>query len=171
MQTIADPRALDFLGWEFLTWLWYRTEAQGGVFELEKGDVSLVFNDFVALTESGGEGEQSILRKGSAHRSPEARLALRTGKTVTSARLEVAREDRTYTLTVDGETLHLRSVRYPKPQESDPADRELERLEALEEASDILDGLFSHFLQVRLDGAWDRDEVGQIASWIEASQR
>src|SRR5690242_11767747 len=103
----ADPKAQSFLGREFLTWLWFRCEADGGTFELpprgaasdaarprKKDDepepdreVGVVFNDYVSLVSDGDEREENILKKGSAHRSAEARMALLVGKLVAAAKL------------------------------------------------------------------------------------
>lgn len=163
--TSADPKGLAFLGAEFLTWLWYRSEQQGGVFELPSGEeASLVFNDYAAL--AAEEGEQSILKKGSPHRSPEARSALGAGKLVRAARLEVALGERLYALTVAGDTLDVRSVRYPKLEEATPADREVESLAAMDEVAAIVDGLYARFLEVRAGEAWLAREVPAMEAWV-----
>ena len=46
MISIADPRAdREFLGEEFLTWIWYKIEVDGGLFELPHfGSVGLAFD-------------------------------------------------------------------------------------------------------------------------------
>lgn len=166
METKADPNAYAFLGHEFLTWLWYRCEVDGGVFELPEGEVSLLLNDYVALIAQDGEGEQSILKKGSAHRSAEARTALREGKLVASARLEVARGERSFTVTLDGASLDLRAARYPKPDEENAQDREVERMGAIEELSEIVEGLYGLFLAARTRPTWGREEVPAMEAWI-----
>lgn len=182
----ADPKAQAFLGREFLTWLWFRCEADGGTFELppegkapakkgkskddeadESREVGVIFNDYVSLVSDGDEREENILKKGSAHRSAEARMALLVGKLVSAAKLEVARGERSWTVTLSGETLDFRSVKYPDPQSDDAGERSIERLEAMQELGDIVDGLYGLFLGVRTTPQWDTIEVPAIARWIK----
>ncbi len=162
----ADPKAQAFLGREFLTWLWFRCESDGGTFELEGGETGVVFDDYVALISEGDDREESILKKGSPHRSAEARTALLVGKLVASAKLTIARGERTFVATVAGETLDLRSVRYPDPEGADAEERTLERLEAMKEIGEILDGLYALFLGVRVSPEWDGKEVPAMQRWI-----
>jgi recombination associated protein RdgC len=182
----ADPRAQAFLGREFLTWLWFRCETDGGTFELPRGgrrrrkgergkagdddggedEVGVVFDDYVALVSDGDEKEQNIVKNGSPHRSAEARTALLVGKVVASARLEVARGDRAWKATVSGETLDLRSVKYPDPEGSDPEERTLQRLDAMRELGDIVDELYGLFLSVRTSPAWEKEELPAVTRWI-----
>ena len=165
----TDPRAQGFLGREFLTWLWFRCEMDGGTFELgrEQEEVGVVFNDYVSLISDGDDREESIVKKGSPHRSAEARTALLVGKIVATAKLEVARGERSWTVTISGETLDLRSVKYPSPQADDPEEKAIERLDAMRELSEIVDGLYGLFLRVRTAPEWDAKEVPAMAKWIE----
>ncbi|HVY61308.1 MAG TPA: hypothetical protein VHF22_06620 [Planctomycetota bacterium] len=184
----ADPKAQSFLGREFLTWLWFRCEADGGTFELpprgavedakkakkKKDDepepdreVGVVFNDYVSLVSDGDEREENILKKGSPHRSAEARMALLVGKLVSAAKLEVARGERSWTVTLTGETLDFRSVKYPDAEGDEPEERSIDRLSAMQELGEIVDGLYGLFLGVRTSPDWDAKEVPAIARWIK----
>lgn len=160
-----------FLGREFLTWLWFRCEADGGTFDLDlagrgREEVGIVFNDYVSLVSAGEEREENIVKKVSPHRSAEARTALLVGKIVSAARLEIARGDRTWTATLAGDTLDLRSIKYPEAQADDPEERALERLDAMEELGEILTALYGIFLGVRTSPDWDREEAPAISRWI-----
>jgi len=179
ISTRRDPRARAFLGREFLTWLWYRCESSGGTFTLTGTgpgnatpgglrEVGVLFNDYVALVSADETGERNIVRRASAHRSPEARTALLVGKTVEAARLEIACGEREWSAVIAGDTLDVRSAKYPAPRGETADDRELDRLAALEELSDIIDGLYALFLAARLDAAWDSEEVPAIARWIRS---
>ena len=168
----ADPKAQSFLGREFLTWLWFRCEMDGGTFSLpnlprESNEIGVVFNDYVCLISDGEEQEQNIVKKGSPHRSAEARTALLVGKLVAQAKLEIARGERAWTATFAGETLDMRSVKYPDPQAEDAEERTLERLSSMHELGDILDGLYALFLGVRTAPAWDAKEVPAMTRWIK----
>lgn len=161
-----DPSAQAFLGREFLTWLWYRCEVGGGTFDLPGGEVGVVFNDYVALVSEGEEREENICRRGSAHRSQEARTALLVGKVVSAAKLEIARGERSFAATISGDTLDIRGAKYPDPESDDPGERTIERLEAMEELGDIVDGLYALFLAIRLDRRWEEKEAPAMTRWI-----
>ena len=175
----ADPSAQAFLGREFLTWLWYRCETDGGTFDLPDGpstslgtgEVGVVFNDYVALVSEGEEREENICKKGSAHRSQEARTALAVGKIVSAAKLEIARGERSFTATISGETLDVRGAKYPDAEADDPEERTLERLQAMQELSAIVDGLYALFLGVRLAPAWEAKEAPAMARWVRKRAR
>ncbi len=173
----GDPAALArdkaFLGREFLTWLWYRCEVDGGEFDLRDGPVAVLFNDYVSLVSQDGESkEESIVRRASAHRSPEARTALLSGKVVSLAKLEIARGDREWRATVVGESLDLRSVKTPpendETREENKEARFVAKVEAYEELAAILDGLYGRFLDVRLAPEWEEREAPAMGEWIRA---
>lgn len=162
-----DDNGYAFLGREFLTWLWYRCEVGGGMFPREAGDVGVVFDDYISMVSPDGEPEQSILKKGSPHRAPEAGAALLVGKVVGAARLHLACEDRSFQVTIQGDTLDLRSVKYPTPTADDLFEKDLERLAAMEELGEIVDDLYGLFLSVRATAGWSATELPAIAAWIQ----
>lgn len=154
-----------------MTWLWFRCESDGGTFDLPDGEVGVVFNDYVALVSEGEEREENICKKGSAHRSQEARTALAVGKIVSAAKLEIARGERSFAATIAGDTLDVRGAKYPDAEADDPEERTLERLQAMEELGSIIDGLYALFLAVRLDRGWESKEVPAIGKWIRKRSR
>ena len=82
----ADPLA--FLGEEFLTWLWFRIETEGGEFDIgRQRELAVSFDDFIAFAPRDGDETEQTLRKGIPTRSPEASAALRHGHRLTRARL------------------------------------------------------------------------------------
>ena len=171
IDSAADPASQAFLGREFLTWLWYRCEADGGTFDLPDGEVGVVFNDYVALVSEGEEREENICRKGSAHRSREARTALFVGKVVSAAKLEIARGERSFRATISGETLDVRGAKYPDPESEDPLERTVERLQAMEELGEIVDALYAQFLAIRLSSRWEEKEAPAMTKWIKKRAR
>ncbi len=157
-----------FLGREFLTWLWFRSEVDGGEFDLGNGEepVAVLFDDGIVLA-SPEDPEQVAVRRASPHASAEARTALLVGKTVERAKLQIARGDREWRLTVVGDTLDLRSVKVPDPDPAErPDDLVLYRLGAFEEAFSMVDGLYGLFLAARLGEDWETREVRAVSDWV-----
>ena len=88
-MSAADP--LGFLGEEFLTWLWFRIETEGGDFDLGRDrHVGVSFDDFIAFAPLDNDETEQTLRKGSPSRCAEAAAALRNGRRLTRARLVLA---------------------------------------------------------------------------------
>jgi hypothetical protein len=111
------------------------------------------------------------MKKGSPHRSAECRTALVVGKLVASAKLEIARGERSWTVTVSGETLDLKSVKYPESKAEDAEERTLERLDAMQELGEIVDALYGLFIAVRVSPEWESKEVPAIVRWIKTRGR
>ncbi|RME75560.1 MAG: hypothetical protein D6776_02915 [Planctomycetota bacterium] len=158
---------LDFLGREFLTWLWFRCEVDGGLFPLEQGELGVVLGDYVKLVAPGDEHGEHTVRRESPHRSRAARAALRAGRQVAAVRLEMALGEQSFSATIDADGFAVRSAKLPPVEGADERERSQERMERVEELDDLLDALFARFLSVRLSPAWEAEERPAIEAWIE----
>jgi hypothetical protein len=84
-----------FLGEEFLTWLWFRWETEGGEFTLPGGRVvGVALDDFLSFAAQSDDETEQTLRRGLPTRTAEARTALRQGNRLRKARLLVAEGSR-----------------------------------------------------------------------------
>ena len=139
-----------FLGEEFLTWLWFRRETDGGEFELGDKTVEIAIDDFLAFAPSDDETEQT-LRKGLPTRTAEARSALAAGRCVRSAKLLVADGEQHWNLVLDGPTMQLRSVRQGNEEDAEsPRDRSAARMASFIDVYEIISGVYELFLRDRL---------------------
>lgn len=119
-----------FLGRDFLTWLWFRCEVEGGEFELPSAhggssqlqSTAVVVEDALALVSVEEDGSVMTLRKGTPTARPEAANALAAGMTLKKARLIVARGPREWQVTVDGDTLDLSGLKTPQPDAPEGTD-------------------------------------------------
>lgn len=158
-----------FLGEEFLTWLWFRWETQGGEFTLSGGRVVGValddFLTFAALTED--ETEQT-LRRGLPTRTAEARTALRQGHRLRKARLLVAEGDRQWTATLDAPSLTLGGVKLPDDAEEceSEMDRTADRAANWLALHEIVQALYGMFLKERLREDYRSNGAEQQATWM-----
>lgn len=159
MTLPAAAMNMDFLGEEFLTWLWWKYRRAGGDFVLpDTGRVALFFDDYLSLVREMEEREVHTIRKGSPAYGAEAMTAFLQGKKVAAAKLVIAHETDEWEVTIVGETLAMRSIKLPKSEAGHPEDRLVDRLESLEELCGIVDGLFALYLEERLADDWS-DEV------------
>jgi hypothetical protein len=190
MSTYTEDEAhRHYLGEEFLTWLWYRCETDGGTFELpdENGilrEFGVLFDDFLVLradervpSEAGlsdddlFESTESVLRRGAPSRTAEAGVALLRGKKLARARLQISDARRSWACVLDGTEMCLRSVKPPKPDAEDAREREKEGLDALFALSDLLDHLYRLFLAQRLGPRFREAVIPAMGEWMLAKSR
>jgi recombination associated protein RdgC len=172
MDVLDRMNATEFLGREFLTWLWCRSELQGGVFQVEgAGDVPLWIEGKVTLrSDEEGAGE-TVTCTGESSGFREARVALRAGKKVSQARLRLTLGDEEWTLTLDARTWDVRGMKGPKTlhdAREDPEGFFLERFGLIERVAGVLDRLLIAFVRLRASEAWHREELPAMARWIAA---
>lgn len=164
-----------FMGQEFLTWLWYRTDMQGEVVRLRDGsDAEVSFQRFMTL--EGGEGDtlESVTCRGLRAELQEAKAALQTGKKISRAHIRLGINDLQWKFTIDAATLDISGLKVPKTvsageEEGDDLSfeaRVLERIHMLELAIEAVDALLAVFLKYRLDSVQWAEEKRGIKQWI-----
>ena len=165
---VADPRGgVDFLGPEFLTWLWLRSDVAPG-FEHADGSAFFVHvDDHLEFKGERAAARRTVLRAGVPSASSEARAALRSGKTLAAARILLARDDEEVRFTLKAEDLDVASLKLPAPEGDTPADRERALLDLMGQVMDDLDLCLASFLDVRLGSGWDA-EAERIRAWGRA---
>jgi hypothetical protein len=167
-EDLAFAMERSFLAHEFLTWLWFRCEVEGGNFDLgELGAVGVAVDDGLSLVSFQDDDLKASLRGGSPTGRPEAAYALGAGLMLKKARLIVAKGTREWNFGLDAETLDLLGIKVVDPEaEEEPEDALAEKLLAGEELRDIVDGLYREFLVLRLSKQWKRLEVPRLRDWV-----
>jgi hypothetical protein len=164
-----------FLGQEFLTWLWWKSEERGGSVDLTgEGDVTVVFEKHMLLESGEGESIEKIVCTGLQAELQEARTGLRMGKKLEQARIVINHNNYEYSFTLAAALMEFRNVRLPKTEntENDAGDNPeevegmiLERIYLFEELIKLVNGLFKMFLDVRLSASW-QDELERVRAWV-----
>jgi len=163
-----------FLGQEFLTWLWYKSEERGGAIMLPGiGDIQVVFEKHMLLESGAGESLEKLICKGLQTELQEARTGLLMGKKLEQARMYLARGDYEWRLTLTATLFEYRNVSLPKTvssgdESSDPVAWEakvLERIGMSEEIMHTVDQLFRLFLQTRISADWPQERA-RLKTWI-----
>lgn len=160
-----------FLGEEFLTWLWYRIDTKGGDFELPgRHHVGVVLDDFLAFAPRDQDETEQTLKKGLPTHSAEAATALRNGRRLRRAKLILAEGQATWTVTVDGPTLNLLSVKVPEDDEeaTEPKEVSIDRAGAFLRAQELVTGLFRTFLDARLRPDYMKTTGEAQANWMQS---
>jgi hypothetical protein len=154
---VPDGEMEETPGLDFLTWLWFASEARGGQFKSKEHDLfAIALEGPLILERAGGGAHQTSLRNGLPTVSAEAKTALLSGKKLRRAKLTLAHNDETWSCNFDAETFAFRSLKLPEPKEMlDPASRFQERILKLGLFREMFFELFDRFLQDRTDtGRW-----------------
>ena len=171
VDLIAEKR---FLGQEFLTWLWYKSDERGGTVELPSaGDVQVVFEKHMLLEYGEGEALEKAICQGLHTELREARTGLLTGKKLEQARIMLVQGDYEFHLTLKGSLFEFRSIKLPKTmagaEEGDGPEavegRLLDRMGLHEMALRSMDELFRMFLKIRVSPEWP-EELDRLRAWI-----
>ncbi len=170
MNLIERVKQTEFLGREFLTWLWFRSESQEGVFDLaELGTVEILFEGRMTLEPDGEERGDKFTCDGAGTRLGEARFSLTRGKKVTQVSLRLLRGDDEWSFTLDAAWLNLSGLKVPKVMQDAREDAEglfYERMFLIEQPVAVVNALFEEFIRLRVSPEWDQDELPALVEWI-----
>jgi hypothetical protein len=164
---LPDEASRDFLGNEFLLWLWYVLEEESDTIGLADGSevAVLMARTLVLECPRGQHGKESI-SSDSPPRLPEARRAIQAGKLPRKTGLTLVRQDRQYDLTLHAETLAVTGACLPPPEDEDDRARLEERINLLRHLLETLDLLYDAFGRRRTGSGWSK-ESARMKKWLE----
>ncbi len=163
------PQPKDFLGNEFLLWLWHEAEGRGGIVQTEAGVVSIVIDNSLDLDCAYGQTGRDFLKGTGPTRMPEARDALRSGKIPRKMGLVLEAGGNQFYLTFNGETFAFNGVKLPDIEEAEnPRVVFEERIGLLRELCKAVDGMFHAFLKGRASSGWEA-QTAAMRRWINAN--
>jgi hypothetical protein len=168
---ILDESSRDFLGNEYLLWLWYMLDADADTIALGDGSEAAVMLTRTLVLECprGQTGRQSISCDGPT-RLPEARRAIQAGKLPRKIGLTIVRHDQQYELTLHAETLAISGARLPAPEASEDRARLEERIGQLRHLLETLDLLYDAFNEKRAGEQWTK-ELAKMQKWLAREER
>jgi hypothetical protein len=170
---IADESSRDFLGNEFLLWLWYYTDVVSDTVELaDNSEVTVMLARSLTLECPRGQtGHETISHDGPT-RLPEARRAIQSGKLPRKAGLTLVRHDQQYELAVHAETLAVGSAKLPNPPEdvTDARAKLDERANQIRSLIETLDLLYDAFGKRRFGKEWESELAG-MQKWLKREER
>ena len=114
----SQADSLDYLGNEFLVWIWHTLQNDGDTVELADGsEVTVMLAKTLTLDCPRGETGRDHLTDDAPTRLPEAFRALQAGKLPRKAGMILVRQGAQYELTLQAETLAVSGASLPKPEE------------------------------------------------------
>ena len=169
---IADESSRDFIGNEFLLWLWYYTDVHSDTIKLaDNSEVTLMLARTLNLEcPRGVTGHETISHDGPT-RLPEARRAIQSGKLPRKVGLTMVRHSEQYELTLHAETLAVGGAKMPPPDEESDARGKLDdRANQLRALIETLDLLYDAFGQKRFGKEWEQELLG-MQKWLKREER
>ncbi len=160
-----------FLGYEFLTWLWYTIENDFDL--LKKSDnqiVSFEIGNRIVLENRRNDAVETITIKGDDAGLEEGLLALKKGAQVTEMNLAYKSGELEWFFTIKGESLNLSNLKIPATGPIETKDdiegALIEKASLYEMLFDFIDRLFTDFITLRVSEGWKKRVALQIKSWI-----
>ncbi len=167
----GEGQSRDFLGTEWLTWLWYTAQVESAEIATPQGpSVTVLFERGLQLECAFRLSGTTTITADGPTRLPEAAVALASGKRPVRAGLQVAVRGDAYAFSVRGDGMNFSGLRLPQPEEA-PHPRAVfeSRLEHLNHLVEAMDGLYAAFLKRRLSNKWPQ-LLGAMRHWITGLQ-
>jgi hypothetical protein len=169
--TAKGPEPKDFLGNEFLVWLWHEADARTSTIATESGEVTIYIDRSLELDCAYGQTGKDALKGDGPSRMPEALDALRSGKVPRKAGLIADINRQQYAFTLSAESLALGGAKLPDIEEADsPRVLFEERIALLRDLCKGMDALYATFLKLRASSNWE-GHVSQIRRWIKKAEK
>lgn len=169
MSVIDDVRDSEYLGRDFLVWLWFRSETMESPFRLQGGEeAELWVGGKVTLQSEGDRGVETIVCTGENAKIKEARVALGEGKKVTRVRLHLRAGDDEWIFELDSTWMNVHSLKTPRifqEKGEDPDALFYERMFLVEKFLSLLDGIFAEYIEARLSPGWEAEELPNLLKW------
>ncbi len=170
---IADDTSRDFLGNEFLLWLWYVTDTISDTVKLaDDSEATFMLARTLTLECPRGEtGHETITHEGPT-RLPEAKRAVQSGKLPRKVGLTLVRHSEQFELTLHAETLGVGGAKLPLPPDDVTQARAKleERARQIRSLIETLDLLYDAFGQQRFGKPWP-DTLAKMQKWLAQSER
>lgn len=162
-----EGRTNDFLGTEWLTWLWYATHVESPTITTAKsGAVTVLFEKSVQMQCAFRLNGSVAVSSDSPTRLPEALVALSGGKLPVRAAMQIEAQGSTFSFAVRGDAMIFSGVQLPPSEDANSARAVFEdRIAKLRDLIDAGDGLYTAFLKRRLSSKWPQT-LSAMRAWI-----
>jgi len=165
-------RRYQFLGEEFLTWLWYLIENEPE--RLPRIDKQLsaleIGRRMVLVNRRNGDNDETVTIKGENADMDEGLLALKKGGMVAEMHLIYRSGDNEWQFTLKGESLNISALKVPETGKIETADEiegaVVEKIYLFGQIVKLVNALFQHFVKLRLDTKWATQVIPAIRKWI-----
>jgi hypothetical protein len=158
----------NFLGREFLTWLWFKSETQNHKVTIKNiGEFQLFIDNKIILSSASGSVRENSLKGNSPAYAREAGTALSSGKMLSEAKFILQNQELHWSFSISAEDLSLRSVRLPNVTKENSKEHFAQRIAYGKMLNDIIDELYKEYMNLRLTSGF-KEEAILIQDWLVA---
>jgi hypothetical protein len=152
----ATIHPADWLGNEFLLWLWWASERQEGMVDTEDGEVAFVLERSLDLSCAWGVSGESTVRGDAPTRTPEAARALLSGKWPRKVGMTLSAQGRAYRFALQADRMECAGLALPKPEEPPSSERVAieQRIDSFLTFDRAMVSLYAAFLTQRTADSW-----------------
>ncbi len=159
----------DFLGHEFLLWLWWQLETQSDTFTLpDETEVIGMLSRTLSLECPRGESGKETITAEAPFRLPEAAQAIRSGKLPRKSGLILVRYGNQYDLVLQADRFVVSGARIHTDESDDDRGLLESRIENIRGLHETLDLLFRAFCERRIGKRWS-GELTEMRRWLKTS--
>lgn len=168
---VKDPTRYDYLGNEFLLWLWFVLDTDGDSLPLADGSTvtAMLAHTLVLECPKGLSGTETIRSEAPA-KLPEARRAVQAGKLPRRAGLILVRHDQQYELRLGAELLAMSGAKLPPTEPGEERSQLEDRVSQLRHLLETIDLLYDAFLRRRLKADWQKEQQ-RMQQWLQRDER
>lgn len=168
---ILDEGNKDFVGNEFLLWLWFRTTTQDDTFKLsDDSEVTVMLARTLTLECPRGQTGYETITHEMPIKLPEARRAIQSGKLPRKVGMTLVRHDLVYEFTLHAETLAIAGAKLPPSEEEEDRAQLEERATRIRHLIETLDLLFEVFGKLRFTAEWEA-ELHKMQKWLKREEK
>jgi hypothetical protein len=168
---VPDETSRDYLGNEYLLWLWYILENESDTLKLmDDSEATLMLARTLVLECPRGKTGRESINSDVPTRLPESRRAIQAGKLPRKVGMTVVRHDQQYELTLTAENLAVSAARMPAPESVEERARLEDRVSQLRHLLETLDLLYAAFVRRRASEHWPRD-LARMQQWLASDEK
>jgi hypothetical protein len=155
------------IGREFLTWLYYQSDAAAGRIEAGGELFELWIDRKAALEDDSLEPASCVSFSGDTFTSDDLKVAIRSGKKLREARFRLEKGENTWCFTLRADRLEVAGLKIDLPGADDIDERFHGRIIAISALNDFLDACFARFLDSVLSKKWKSAGHKEFQAWLE----
>lgn len=161
--------APDFLGNEFLMWLWWMLETETDSIKLaDDSHVTAMLTKTLVLECPCGENGKETISAESPVKLVEAMQAIRSGKMPRKTGMTLIRNSQQFDLVLQAESFAISGAKIHLDEDTDFDVND--RIDAIRTLSETVDMMFHVFCDRRTSNKWAK-ELGNISKWLESSSK
>ncbi len=164
-----------FLGEEFLSWLWFVIENDHRLLHQLDPDLAAleIGHRMVLVNRRHRDAGETVTIRGDHAGMEEGLLTLKKGGIVAEIHLIYRSGDNEWQFSLKGESLNLSSLKVPATgrveTEEEIEGAVIEKIYLCEKAVGLINRLYGRFIKLRLGDEWNQRVVPAVRKWIQAA--